>query len=415
MMLDKTHGTPPSAKVDPQGHLILPEEIAQDNALEPGSELAINAAPAGMLVRWPVSQLRKVYIEPTSHCNLACRTCMRNAWDEPKGHMARETFNLVIDALADQKPKVTVFFGGFGEPLLHPDIITMVERSARIAASVELITNGILLDARMSEGLIESGLSTLWVSLDGASPESYADVRMSNSLTDVLRNIAAYRELHRRLKRIEPEIGVVFVAMRRNINEFPGLVRQSASLGVSRYMLTNILPYTPEMCSEVLYHHSVDRWGGSPSPWNPNIQVPEIDLDAVTRDTLFKIWTARPGGLTDWHDRCPFIEQRSTSVAWDGSVSPCLGLLHSHISYLFDLRQSIQRYQLGNVNQRSLPEIWLSEEYTRFRQKVEQFDFAPCTVCGGCQMAEANQEDCFGNTFPTCGGCLWAKGVIQCP
>jgi hypothetical protein len=30
-------------------------------------------------------------------------------------------------------------------------------------------------------------------------------------------------------------------------------------------------------------------------------------------------------------------------------------------------------------------------------------------------MSEANEEDCFGNGFPTCGGCLWAQGVLQCP
>jgi hypothetical protein len=30
-------------------------------------------------------------------------------------------------------------------------------------------------------------------------------------------------------------------------------------------------------------------------------------------------------------------------------------------------------------------------------------------------MTESNQEDCFGNTFPTCGGCLWAQGFIRCP
>jgi MoaA/NifB/PqqE/SkfB family radical SAM enzyme len=113
--------------------------------------------------------------------------------------------------------------------------------------------------------------------------------------------------------------------------------------------------------------------------------------------------------------RCPFIEQRSTSVAWDGSVSPCLGLLHSHVGYLSDRRQSVQCYKLGNVNDRSLRDIWQSEEYSRFRQKVEEFDFAPCTICGGCEMAEENQQDCFGNGFPACGGCLWARGVIQCP
>jgi hypothetical protein len=30
-------------------------------------------------------------------------------------------------------------------------------------------------------------------------------------------------------------------------------------------------------------------------------------------------------------------------------------------------------------------------------------------------LAEANLEDCLGNTAPACGGCLWAQGVIQCP
>lgn len=44
-----------------------------------------------------------------------------------------------------------------------------------------------------------------------------------------------------------------------------------------------------------------------------------------------------------------------------------------------------------------------------------RFDFSPCTDCGGCDLADSNQEDCIGNSFPVCGDCLWAKGVIQCP
>ncbi|MEX0973885.1 MAG: hypothetical protein WD024_00830 [Bacillota bacterium] len=31
------------------------------------------------------------------------------------------------------------------------------------------------------------------------------------------------------------------------------------------------------------------------------------------------------------------------------------------------------------------------------------------------EYSEKNQEDCTGNKFPTCGGCIWAQGVIQCP
>jgi MoaA/NifB/PqqE/SkfB family radical SAM enzyme len=414
-MKELAPGTLLSATVDPQGHLILPSEVTQNDAFEPGTAVSLRVTRDGVLLRAPLSQLRKVYIEPTSRCNLSCRTCMRNAWGEPMGHMAPATFDRVLAGLAGQQAKVSVFFGGFGEPLMHPGIVNMVEKAARIATKMELITNGILLDADMSADLIKAGLTTLWVSLDGASPESYADVRLSNSLDGVLQNIVTYREQYRRLRGGDADIGVVFVVMKRNIQEIPALLRQSIRLGISRYMVTNILPYTPEMCEEVLYHRSVDRWYGRPSPWSPSIQMPEIDINAITRETLLNIRTVRPGSMSDRYDHCPFVEQRSTSVSWDGNVSPCLALLHSHTSYLFDIQRSDQHYQLGNVNEGSLMQIWHSDEYTRFRQKVEELDFAPCTICASCEMAEANQEDCFGNTFPTCGGCLWAKGVIQCP
>jgi hypothetical protein len=47
---------------------------------------------------------------------------------------------------------------------------------------------------------------------------------------------------------------------------------------------------------------------------------------------------------------------------------------------------------------------------------VVKFDFSPCQVCGVCNYAETNAEDCGGNLHPAaCGGCLWGQGVIQCP
>jgi hypothetical protein len=49
------------------------------------------------------------------------------------------------------------------------------------------------------------------------------------------------------------------------------------------------------------------------------------------------------------------------------------------------------------------------------RQRLEAFDFSTCTACNSCEMAGGNQEDCFGNSLPACGGCLWAQGFIQCP
>ena len=415
LLMNFPNSTSRSILLDAQGHPILPDEFARDFGLEPGGELSLRITPEGMLLRPSLSQLRKVYVEPTSRCNLTCRTCIRNAWDEPLGYMSPETFQRILDDLAGRNPKPVIFFGGFGEPLMHPAIAEMVQRAGEVAAKVELITNGMLLGEGLSTQLIDAGLNTLWVSLDGASPESYADVRLSESLKSVLQNISRYRELYRQRHGNEAEIGAVFVAMKRNIDELPGLLNLSTRIGITRYMVTNVLPYTPEMCEEVLYHRSIERINWQPSSWHPKIDLPEIDINNVTREALFRAWTTRPGSFFKKPYRCPFIEQRSTTVGWEGSVSPCLALLHSHESYLFEMKRSVTNYRFGNVNETALMNLWHSNEYKAFREKVEQFDFSPCTYCASCEMAEANQEDCFGNTFPTCGGCLWAQGIIQCP
>ncbi len=403
------------ARLDEEGRIILPGDLASLAGLEAGGEAAVFASPEGILLRPPVGQLRKIYIEPTSCCNLACRTCIRNAWDEPIGFMSVETFERIVEDLATRKPAPSVFFGGFGEPLTHPHIANMVKQAARYAARVELITNGLLLDESCAVQLIEAGLTTLWVSLDGASPETYADVRLSESLQRVLHNMSRYRDLFRQKRGGDADMGVVFVAMKRNIDELPKLLALSTRVGIARYLVTNVLPYTRDMCEEVLYHRSIDRINWQPSSWHPRLDMPEIDLTPVTREALFQAWSMRPGSLFKKTYQCPFISQRATAIAWDGSLSPCLALLHSHQSYLFELERMTKRCVYGNLNEVPLSDLWQAAAYRAFREKVEQFDFSPCVYCASCEMAERNQEDCFGNTFPVCGGCLWAQGIVQCP
>jgi hypothetical protein len=67
------------------------------------------------------------------------------------------------------------------------------------------------------------------------------------------------------------------------------------------------------------------------------------------------------------------------------------------------------------VTENSLADLWNTPEHIAFRERLQTFDFPPCVLCGGCELAEKNEEDCEGNVFPTCGGCLWSQGVIQCP
>ncbi|MCL4263484.1 MAG: PIG-L family deacetylase [Anaerolineae bacterium] len=112
---------------------------------------------------------------------------------------------------------------------------------------------------------------------------------------------------------------------------------------------------------------------------------------------------------------CNLIEGGTVSIGLDGGISPCWPLMHNHTSYLHGKPHQSRRHVVGNVNERELLGIWLDEAYVTYRQKMQSFAFAPCTYCGGCELSEENEEDCFGNEFPACGNCLWAQGVIPCP
>jgi MoaA/NifB/PqqE/SkfB family radical SAM enzyme len=407
-------------EVDKQGRLILPAEIATLYGIQPGTQILLKEGSRGLLLQRPITQLAKVYIEPTSRCNLTCRTCIRNAWEEAQGDMSAETWSRVLENVKALPACPDVFFGGFGEPLLLTNIAEMVGQVKAIAGRVELITNGILLTKQLSYNLIEAGLDTLWVSVDGVTPESYADIRIGAELPKVLENIRSIAVLrHETTRRLE--IGISFVAMRRNIADLPALIHQGPKLGVSRFMITNAFPYTEEIHREMLDIRSVDGVDSIPSPWSPHIDLPRIDLNDASQEAIFQTLRNRHNvhwnGVTLGQARgsCPFIERGACAISWDGNISPCLALMHSYPTFLNGQNRSVRRYILGNLVDRGFKSTWDAPEYLAFRKRVQEFDFSPCTWCGGCEMSEKNEDDCFSNIFPTCGGCLWAQGVIQCP
>lgn len=366
-----------------------------------------------------LSSPAKVYVEPTNRCNLACRTCLRTLWDEPPGDMDAATFARVLDGLRACTPVPTVFFGGIGEPLAHSRIVEMVAAAAALGAPTEVITNGTLLTRRRARALIEAGLGALWVSLDGATPASYADVRLGAALPDVLANVARLRDLRDALGGATPEIGVVFVAMRRNIADLPAVLRLARELGATRFMVTNVLPYSPAMCSEVLCARALCNGDAGLLPDVPGLRLPKLDRQWAAseplREALNGAWAAEGGLSRPVYDRCPFIEDGVLAVGWDGRISPCLPLLRAHTSYLHGCARLSRRYIVANVRERGLLEVWRDPVLVEFRERVRAFEFSPCTLCDGCLLSETNDEDCYGNPFPTCGGCLWAQGVVQCP
>jgi MoaA/NifB/PqqE/SkfB family radical SAM enzyme len=367
--------------------------------------------------------LAKLYIELTTVCNLDCQMCVRRAWNEPIGSMPLDTFSSLLDQLRQFSPPPTLHLSGYGEPMAHPHFLEMVRQAKTAGLRVELTTNGTLLTAARAAALVDLELDALTVSIDSVRPETYEDIRQHGSFGQVIEN---FRQLHRhRLRhkgrRGKPEVGLAFVAMKRNIADLPELPRLATRLGATRIIVSNLVPHAAEMEGEILYEQALRACAFRASRWVPNLSLPKFDLSSDTLEPLRGLFAATASlslldaSLSGRNDYCRFAQDGYAAVRWDGQVSPCLPLLHSHPLYLHGRRKEVTHYALGNINDKPLRDIWESPEYTAFRLKLRRFAFSPCTTCGGCERFAHNYEDCQDNTFPTCGGCPWAQGFVQCP
>jgi MoaA/NifB/PqqE/SkfB family radical SAM enzyme len=410
------------AEVDENGRLTLPADVVARFGLQPGAKVRLDEGGNFVRMHRPVTQLTKVYIEPTVACNLDCITCFRNAWEQPIGRMTDETFEKIFNDLKQMNPIPDVYFGGIGEPLFHVKTIEWIRRVKELGVKVELITNGTILTEKKSRELIDTGLDVLWVSLDGATAESYGDVRLGAELPNVVANLQRLVKMRAPGHYPKPEIGVAFVAMKRNIADLPKVIQIGKSLRATHYSVSNVQPATDDMQGDRLYNRTVRDIAYLQAPHLPRLSLPKMDFDENTRDVLFDVFNS---GLNisyagnNWggaNDVCNFVENGTMSIAWTGDISPCWPLMHTHQSYLHGKPRLSKKHIIGNVNEKSLTDLWLAPEYIAYRERLHNFAFAPCTFCGGCDLSEVNEEDCLGNSIPpVCGGCLWAQGVIQCP
>ena len=409
--------------LDDQGKFQLPEEILSKLGITSATELSLHLSPTGIHLKKTLPSLTKVYIEPTTACNLNCSTCVRHSWNEPSGFLDMKIYKKMIDDLTGCNTLQQISFWGFGEPLLHPGIAEMVSLAKELGVRTQIITNALLLTREMAEALVSAGLDSIVISVDGASTESNDKIRSGASLNIIKEHIKQLRNVRRRAPFHNPEIGIEFVLMRRNMEELQGLRRLAFTLGASFIILTNLLPYTEELKDDILYKNSIhDAYSTGRSKWFPEIKLPSsFDLGQNLVPHMAKFLNlSGPSTIpvlkpVTGDDCCRFIAEGTAVVGWDGAVSPCPPLTHSYTCYVMGREKHIKRYTIGNISSDNIRDIMQDTDFTDFRGRILHSEFSPCLQCGGCELSESNEEDCYGNTFPVCGDCLWGKGVIQCP
>ncbi len=391
-------------KTDAEGRLILPDAFLQRRHISSNMEYWLDEREGDLILHPRLPDVRKLYIQPTTRCNLHCRTCIRNVWDVPEAEMSMNTFERLVESL-DTLPHLTrVVFSGFGEPLTHPNILEMIGAVRKHNMAVTLGSNGLLLDAEMARQLVRLGVDRLVVSIDGVKQETYANIRGAE-LSQILNNIRGLNEAKSQLGSLAPALGIEFVLLKTNISEIAELTRLASRLNAARVLVSNVLPYTEEMRTAVLYGYE-PRAPFSAGGW-------PVKADA------WVMWGTLELPRMHWgaERRCRFVQDRAIVIGWDGGVSPCYALSHHYSYFTIDGRKKrVNRYVLANVNEQPLAETWMSEEYVRFRSEVRGFHFPSCPDCDlreGCDLRE-NNEGCWGLN-PSCADCLWAQDIVRCP
>jgi MoaA/NifB/PqqE/SkfB family radical SAM enzyme len=245
------------------------------------------------------------------------------------------------------------------EPLLHPELIKIVSFIRRVNkdADIFFITNGTLLNPSIISQLISSGLSSVYISIDGATKETFERIRKGACFETVVDNIREFVKQGRGFPNSFREIGLQAVVSRTNYGELPGILSLAKALSVDSLIVNGLEPYSKEMSQMPLYNIDPDqevyrlfsRLKGEASEFDIRLKLPELRFKLPTFCNL---------------NRC--------IVDWKGEVHPCDFLVYERPYYVLGEKKIHPGVSYGNVNNSDLLEIWDSPEYKKLRMNVNR-------------------------------------------
>ncbi|HZW21462.1 radical SAM protein [Noviherbaspirillum sp.] len=321
-----------------------------------------------------------VQIEPVGQCNLRCRMCPiqfrgEGGPGQPRAFIDPDVFRRLVD----QFPSMTELqLQGLGEPLLHPHFFDMVRYAAGRGIRVSTNTNMTVLTDQRAEECVRSGLHTMHISLDGATPETYQAIRLRARFERVLRNLRRLVQAKVRLESTLPHLRLVAVAMRENLEELPGLVALAHAEGIDTVFVQHLchdfgessLPeqYAPMrrfIDDQTLLHEDAERVERCFRAAREQAAALGVALrlpNLVPRN--------HPPGIPG-RQRCDW-PWRGSYVSYDGKAMPCC------------MVATPDRIHFGDMAQDGVEAVWNNEKYTAFREQLDSS--APPEVCRSCAL-----------------------------
>jgi len=320
----------------------------------------------------------------TPRCNLSCRHCRGFSEVELSTERARK----LIAEIAELKPGWVIVEGG--EPLLRQDLFDLLELMRQKQLEVHLITNGMLLNSQIIAALKQLGVRVM-ISIDGATQATYEAIRHGASFERVIQ-AARYCVKEGLLEAIN------FTLLKRNYTEIPEIFELAASIGAGKLTFIGLKPcqeYTEELLSPQEYGEAIRLVCRAAQKTGIELFFDEPFFRAAVREWGLPapIATGGDGILAPSTSACIFGEY--LFIETNGDVKPC----------------SFAPMTLGNVNEKTLGEIWQEVLSSPFLSQIKD----PRTRTGSCQNCRY-LEDCKGcrsRTYVLTGD--WFAADPVCP
>jgi len=211
-----------------------------------------------------------------------------------------------------------------------------------------------LLDEKIFRELIKIGVNLIWVSMDGATKETYEKSIVGSNFEQVINNIKTLVRLKRELNSPFPELHFQPIITKYNVQEMPKFVELFSSLiaGTNQPMteiqFIKLIPFKenewlmPEISEEILEETE------KKAREFKNINIKFINMSK---------------------DKSPISECLAWTVPFitvDGSVYPCCSITEGNIRHL------VKPHALGNVLEQHFREIWYSQNFKDFRRMFRE-------------------------------------------
>jgi MoaA/NifB/PqqE/SkfB family radical SAM enzyme len=313
----------------------------------------------------------KIEIEHTTLCDKKCIICEHTYWNEKSENITFEDFKKIIEHF----PKLKwVNLTGEGSGFLNRDFMKMIEYLRSKDISVNFVDEFDLVDEEKLRKLSELGVNCIWISMEGATKETYEKIRVGCSFDRVINNIKTLLRVKKELNSPFPTICFRFVVNKLNYHEMPKMVELVHSLGDlgegSKLEFVGLLKFKE---IEHLYLS----------------EIPEEILE----ETLRKAKQLGVNVAFNHHSESR-LPPPTKCAAWTepylmigGYVLPCCAVLMSN------KRPFLRKYAFGNLFEKPFREIWYSERYRKFRKIVSKNNGKLPILCAGCRAFNTKERE----------------------